>query len=39
MFGHIYLGTTGSTLVSNFKSMISGWETIEEQSEAVKEKK
>jgi thiosulfate reductase cytochrome b subunit len=25
MVGHIYLGTTGDTLISNFKSMIDGW--------------
>ncbi len=39
MFGHIYLGTTGSTIGANFKSMISGWETADEQSEAIEEKK
>jgi thiosulfate reductase cytochrome b subunit len=38
MFGHIYLGTTGNTLISNFKSMISGWETIDEHTEETKEK-
>ncbi len=25
MFGHIYLGTTGDTSISNFKSMWNGW--------------
>jgi thiosulfate reductase cytochrome b subunit len=38
MFGHIYLGTTGHTIFSNFSSMFSGWETIEEKSETAKEK-
>lgn len=38
MFGHIYLGTTGSTISSNFKSMISGWETVDEQPETKREK-
>ncbi len=38
MFGHIYLGTTGSTIISNFKSMINGWEIIDEHPEETKEK-
>jgi len=25
MFGHIYLATTGATVASNFKSMLTGW--------------
>ncbi|HKI79193.1 MAG TPA: cytochrome b/b6 domain-containing protein [Ignavibacteriaceae bacterium] len=25
MIGHIYLATTGTTLISNFKAMITGW--------------
>jgi thiosulfate reductase cytochrome b subunit len=25
MFGHIYLATTGSTVASNFKAMVTGW--------------
>jgi thiosulfate reductase cytochrome b subunit len=25
MIGHIYLATTGTTILSNFKAMITGW--------------
>lgn len=30
MFGHIYLTTTGHTVTSNIRAMITGWEELEE---------
>ncbi len=36
MFGHIYLGTTGTTISSNFKDMITGWHSIPDKNNGVK---
>ena len=33
MIGHVYLTTTGHTIFSNLKAMITGWEEIEEDEE------
>ncbi len=32
MIGHIYLATTGTTVISNFKSMLTGWHIHENHS-------
>ncbi len=32
-FGHVYLTTTGHTIWSNIKAMITGWEEVEEEEE------
>ncbi|MBU0554319.1 cytochrome b/b6 domain-containing protein [Myxococcota bacterium] len=32
MFAHIYLTTTGHTVTSNMKAMITGWEALEDES-------
>lgn len=34
MFAHIYLTTTGHTMTSNMKAMVTGWEELEDLSEA-----
>ncbi len=36
---HLYLITTGHTLTSNLKAMITGWEELEEEEIAAEEKK
>jgi len=36
MVGHVYLTTTGHTIFSNVKAMITGWEEIEEEEEDQK---
>jgi thiosulfate reductase cytochrome b subunit len=35
---HVYLTTTGHTLTSNIKAMITGWEKLEENSSTPKSK-
>ena len=35
LVGHLYLITTGDTLSSNLKAMITGWEELEDAPPAV----
>jgi thiosulfate reductase cytochrome b subunit len=39
VIGHLYLITTGHTVLTNLKAMITGWEEIEEDDEEEKEHK
>lgn len=38
LIGHIYLGTTGTTMSENFKAIITGWEEVDEE-EKIKNNK
>jgi thiosulfate reductase cytochrome b subunit len=37
MIGHIYLATTGTTVLSNFKAMITGWHENHPEKQNIKE--
>jgi len=38
VIAHVYLTTTGHTVTSNLKAMITGWEELEDDGEEIKEK-